>query len=81
MPQLRRAVRRRHHCKHYEVDVMRELCSSFSRDGDRPDGRGTTYAEQYFPWWCKGLEEEADAKREEELGAGPTKPEGKAKRK
>ncbi len=52
---LRQAVRHNHLCRVYEPRAMRDLCASFSRAGDKPDYRGATYAEQYFPWWCRGL--------------------------
>ncbi len=45
----------RHACRYFDVEVMRLVCGSFSRKGDAPDHRGVDYAEQYFPWWCKGL--------------------------
>ena len=54
-PHLRQAVRRRHFCRHFDRPLMHALCASFSRAGDRSDHRGGTYAEQYFPWWCRGL--------------------------
>jgi hypothetical protein len=52
---LTRAVRERHACRYFDHELMRQLCHSFSRPGDKPDHRGDTYGEQYFPWWCKGL--------------------------
>ncbi|KAL1496703.1 hypothetical protein AB1Y20_014296 [Prymnesium parvum] len=52
---LQRAVSQRHECRYFDVQVMKELCASLSRPGDKPDWRGVTYAEQYFPWWCRGL--------------------------
>jgi hypothetical protein len=46
---------RKHNCRRFDGAGMAALCASFSRRGDRPDHRGDTYAQQYFPWWCKGL--------------------------
>ena len=43
----------RHSCRYFAPAAMRGVCDSLSRDGDKPDHRGKTYAEQYFPWWCK----------------------------
>ena len=43
----------RHSCRYFAPAAMRAVCDSLSRDGDKPDHRGKTYAEQYFPWWCK----------------------------
>ncbi len=43
----------RHSCRYFAPAAMRALCDSLSREGDKPDHRGKTYAEQYFPWWCK----------------------------
>ena len=59
-PHLQRVVQRRHACRYFDVRLMHELCDSFSRPRDRPEpdppvGRGKTYGEQYFPWWCRGL--------------------------
>ena len=56
-PEARRAVAEKHLCRYFDVAVLRRLCDSFSRPGDRPDHRGKTYAEQYFPFWCRGLPE------------------------
>ena len=53
--EARRAIEERHFCRYFDGAVMRRLCDSFSRPGDKPDHRGKTYAEQYFPWWCRGL--------------------------
>ena len=52
---LRRAVERKHTCRYFDLPTMRRLCASFNRAGDRADHRGASYAEQYFPWWCRGL--------------------------
>ena len=52
-PHLDRALKERHACRYYEPRLMRMLCDSFTRPGDRPDHRGKTYGEQYFPWWCR----------------------------
>ena len=43
----------RHACRYFAPEPMRRVCDSLTRDGDKPDHRGKTYAEQYFPWWCK----------------------------
>ena len=59
----------RHSCRYFAPTAMRGVCDALSRDGDKPDHRGQTYAEQYFPWWCKAdwpAEEAALAKRTEE---------------
>jgi hypothetical protein len=69
VPQLRHAVRRNHHCKHYPPALMRELCASLSRPGDRPDHRGATYGEQYFPWWCRNLDEVGEGRARRQQGA------------
>ena len=46
---------REHNCRYFDDNAMQQLCASFTRPGDKPDHRGDTYAEQYFPFWCKGL--------------------------
>ena len=38
---------------------MELLCTVITRPGDEPDHRGTTYAEEYYPWWCRGALEVA----------------------
>ena len=55
LPEARGALDGRHTCRYFDTDVMRRLCASLGRAGDKADHRGTTYAEQYFPWWCRGL--------------------------
>ena len=57
-PHLKRAVHADRACKYYDVATMRRLCATFAREGDQPDHRGKTYAEQYLPWWCSGLDAE-----------------------
>lgn len=52
---LRLAVSQKHQCRYFDLQLMKQLCASLSRPGDKPDWRGVTYAEQYFPWWCRGL--------------------------
>ena len=52
---LSEAIQRGHNCRYFHTATMRSLCASFARPGDAPDHRGKTYAEQYFPWWCRGL--------------------------
>ena len=44
-----------HSCRYFDAPLMRRLCGSLSRGGDKPDYRGDTYAEQYLPWFCKGV--------------------------
>ena len=57
---LKRAVSRNHACRYFHLPTMKKLCAAFSREGDTeepdpPKGRGRTYGEQFFPWWCRGL--------------------------
>lgn len=54
-PHLMQAIEGNHACRYFDVRTMQVLCDGFSRGGDRPDHRGDTYGEQYFPWWCRGL--------------------------
>ena len=52
---LQLAVSQKHECRYFDLQTMKDVCASLSRPGDKPDWRGVTYAEQYFPWWCRGL--------------------------
>lgn len=54
-PHLIQALAAKHACRYFDPITMKRLCNSFSLPGDLPDHRGNTYAEQYFPWWCRGL--------------------------
>ena len=52
--QLVARAAREHNCRYFDSVGMEQLCASFTRPGDEPDHRGTTYAEKYYPWWCRG---------------------------
>lgn len=54
-PAAQHAVAAGHYCRLFEVRAMHAVCNSLSRPTDGSFDRGKNYAEQYFPWWCKGL--------------------------
>ena len=43
--QLVARAAREHNCRYFDSVGMEQLCASFTRPGDEPDHRGTTYAE------------------------------------
>lgn len=66
-PDLERAVRRGHRCKTYDEPTMQLVSASLARSGDKPDHRGVTYAEQYFPWWFRGAVNRTSAEETNQL--------------